>query len=364
MENRAIAKPYNFTYLEENIPMQIKAENSIFGGSVFICKYFPKGKVIFMVKEKKQEIDENVIEELKQKMELNKKLKELVQTMNRISKEQVMSRYYYDKFADLIENGATCKITKRLTESIFIYKFRESCRLAEEERCQKRKGYEHVEYLLGDRNTAYKRLKKFRPDLYQAGIQIVKDYLEESIKAGRMASWKALSIHRKMDSGNYEWENIDFLPVDEHRKLTSKPQHLIKFTNKGIELMDFPNIRTMAEHLKVSDSFIYNLDRNTMPLIKNPQKKGKLIGYCYWYDKKTIKKMKKLYNEEFNSICEKLYSAEKDSISYQWYSIFYEILRFIGCGYGFHDEEIAERNKPLDYEYKKAGIKSINGINE
>ncbi len=317
-----------------------------------------------MVKDKKQEVNESVIEELKQKMELNKKLKELVQTINKISKDQIISQHYYDKVSDLIEKGATCKITKRLAESIFKYKFRMSCRLAEEERCQKRKGYEHVEYLLGDRNTAYKRLKKYRPDLYQAGIEIVKAYLEESVKVGRMAQWKALCIHRKNDSGNYDWENIEFLPVEKHRALTSKPQHLIKFTDKGIELMDFPSIRSMADHLKVNDKFIYGSDRNMMGLIKNPQKKAKFIGYCFWYDKKTIKKMKKFYNEEFNSIREKLESAEKDSVSYHWYSLFYEILLFVGCSYGFHDEEIAERNRPLDYLYEQAGIKCINEIVE
>jgi hypothetical protein len=278
---------------------------------------------------------------------LNQQLDEMVTVFIERSQKSALNEHNFEKVRNLINEGAKCKITNEFVETLFNHKFLKSCKNAKM-RTEEREDYKrkNVQYLLGDRDTAFQRLKEERPDLYKEGFQIVKDYLEESMKNGKMAYWKALSIHRTNDSGNYDWENIQFLPVKQHQELTSKPQQVITFRDNSIQFSSFPSIRALAEHLQVSEKTIYSR-KNMAGLIENNQ----LAGICYWFDGKAIKSMKKHLKKELEILAKE--NKSDDYGKKIWKSFLYEILLGIGSYYGFFDEEITERKKPLDYLYEK-----------
>ncbi|MEH7544372.1 hypothetical protein, partial [Neobacillus vireti] len=188
------------------------------------------------------------------KKQLNKALKKFIAKMiTRINNDIPVTKYQYQKFRELVEAGAKCKISNELVEAIFSHKFTRSCEASKDYRCGGEKaGYENVKYQLGDKKTAFNRLKEKRPGLYKDGIKIVKVYLEESFKNCKMAYQLAPVIHRRNDTGHYSWGNIQILPRNQHDELAMQKQTLVNFSKDGFEVELIKSMRALSQTLGIS----------------------------------------------------------------------------------------------------------------
>lgn len=104
---------------------------------------------------------------------------------------------------------------RRLITKLFYFKFESSCSNAKYVRCEKKKGYENVKFLLGDWKSIIRNLNKYRPDLVETGISICEKYIRNGFDKDY-----APVVHRKADSGHYVWDNIEILTRKEHDELT------------------------------------------------------------------------------------------------------------------------------------------------
>jgi len=106
---------------------------------------------------------------------------------------------------------------ERLIYKIFFYKFEKSCSNAKYVRCEKKKGYENVKFLLGDWSRLIINLRQNRPDLVVTGVKICEEYIHNQFN-----NKYAPIIHRQSDSGNYDWNNIKIMTKGEHDELTKR----------------------------------------------------------------------------------------------------------------------------------------------
>lgn len=104
---------------------------------------------------------------------------------------------------------------KQLVTKLFYFKFEGSCSNAKYVRCGRKKGYENIEFLLGNWSSLIRKLKQNRPDLMETGISICEKYIRNGFNND-----DAPVIHRKSDSGHYDWNNIEIMTRKEHDELT------------------------------------------------------------------------------------------------------------------------------------------------
>ena len=104
------------------------------------------------------------------------------------------------------------KITDELVIEIAKYKFYYMLNNAKNVRVKRRNDYKEVQYKLGAFSKGFDNLKKYRPDLFEKLLQIVRTYLEN-----RMNDDLAPTIHRLKQ--HYEWEHIDIITAQEHMKI-------------------------------------------------------------------------------------------------------------------------------------------------
>lgn len=144
-------------------------------------------------------------------------------TKTRYSVDKGMYRMIKNVFQS--DSGVTLddlepKARQKLIEKVFFFKFEHSCcNNAKYVRVKrKKKGYENVEFLLGENYFLIRNLKKKRPDLIEKGLKIIEKFIEN-----KMDKKYGLTMHRLGGNGsNYDWNNIDFLPKKEHDELTKQ----------------------------------------------------------------------------------------------------------------------------------------------
>ncbi|MGX2962114.1 hypothetical protein JNUCC23_23225 (plasmid) [Peribacillus sp. JNUCC 23] len=136
-----------------------------------------------------------------------------------------LNRKAYETLRDMLTSEAVSldklnKVTRNnVYKKIFYYKFFISCYNARNVRCGRKKGYENVQYMLGDERGLIIRLSKNNPQLAIDGINIIKRYIESGFDYGY-----APCIHRKEDSGHYDWQNIMIMARKDHDQLKVKDQ--------------------------------------------------------------------------------------------------------------------------------------------
>jgi hypothetical protein len=248
---------------------------------------------------------------------LNKQLRGVVKVFIEKSEQGLINQHYFEKVRDLINQGAKCRISKEFVEYMFRYKFIDSCRHANDHRCGIKPSYKHVKYCLGDKETAFERLKENRNDLYKSGLEIVKKFLEDSMKIGAMSFPFAPVIHRMNDEGDYDWDNIQILPRYEHMKLTKKQHYLIKFSNTGINIFKLCT-RSLIQKANISEFEISNYTGKTT-VLDNHEK-------TILFDNKTLKDIKRPIKEKLKEYKKSMKEHAESSVEYILYNFLYEHL--------------------------------------
>lgn len=113
------------------------------------------------------------------------------------------------------------KITDELVIKIARYKFYYMLNNAKNVRVKRRNDYKEVQYKLGAFSKGFDNLKKYRPDLFEKLLQIVRTYLENG-----MNNDLSPTIHRLKQ--HYEWATIDILTAKEHKEVDSSKPTIIR----------------------------------------------------------------------------------------------------------------------------------------
>jgi hypothetical protein len=149
------------------------------------------------------------------------------------------------------------KITDELVIEIAKYKFYYMLNNAKNVRVKRRDDYKEVQYKLGAFSKGFDNLKKYRPDLFEKLLQIVRTYLEN-----RMNDDLAPTIHRLKQ--HYEWEHIDIIPKWKHDEEDSAKMQgvlIMRETDKHYQIIGMDIVKSkkeFAEKIGVNKSVIYN----------------------------------------------------------------------------------------------------------
>ncbi|MFC0417737.1 hypothetical protein ACFFHH_20215 [Cytobacillus solani] len=135
-------------------------------------------------------------------------------------------------------------------------------------RPKRREEYKNVKYKLGEFRDGMTNLLKYRPELYEKYLSLIKTYLEHELNGDF-----APTIHRLQQ--HYEWDAIDILTSKEHKELDNSKETIVSIENifikstskskkrKNLKLAlplkkQFPSVVKAAEYLQNE----YNLTNN------------------------------------------------------------------------------------------------------